>query len=120
MRWPLAQRIHDEREARCGEEEAGQVEAPGDRLPVLVQEEQTEDERAESDRQINVKDPAPRELVDQEPAKHRPTRRPEDAREDEDARDLYSLARWERAIEHRCPHRGEQATARPLEDAEDH
>src|SRR4051794_13162447 len=80
-RWPLAERIHDERETDPGEDEARHVEAPGGRLPMLLQEEEAEEEGGEPNGYIDVERPMPREFRDEQATDHRPRGGAEDCRE---------------------------------------
>jgi hypothetical protein len=78
-----------------------------------------DDERDEAERQIDVEDPAPAQLLDEKPADQRAHhgREAEDAAKD--ALELATLARGEEIADHR--HRGhdQPAAAEPLHGAED-
>ena len=94
------QAVQGQRQAEAGQTEAAAVEAAGVCLALLAQHQRGKDESDQSDRQIDVKDPAPAGAVDQPPA----DKRPDDGRQDggyaDDRHASGALLDRERAHQH--------------------
>jgi len=91
----FADAVHQTGEADAGQDETEQVEAPGGRHLDLVQEHEAEGERECPDRQVDEKDPSPRQGVDEHAAEHWTDRGCQRCRHNQDAGGAHAFGRWE-------------------------
>ena len=117
---PDRQRVEQDRHARRRQHESGEVEPAGILLPRLLQPDDRQGHRDDAHRHVDQEDPAPRRLVDEQPAEHRADRRRDHRHAEHADRRLGPLGHRERSVQHRRPDRGDEPAARALQDAEEH
>ena len=92
--------VHQRGETGGREQQAGDVEAAGVLLLLLLQEEAGEGEAQHADGDVDQEDPAPVDVLDEVAAEDRAAGRRDDHRDHQDGRGLGALVRGEGAEEH--------------------
>ena len=116
----LGDAVHEEAEPKAGEQEAGQVEAPRVLFGHGFKEHSAEDECRHPDGKIDVEDPAPGEVGDEQAAENRTEGWRKRRWDRENARSSHSVGRRKDPVEHGHSNGGKHSAADALEDTEQH
>ncbi len=114
----LGEAVGEQRNARGHQEEPGQVEPLGLAAHAPRQEAQGCADRDDPDRDVDVEDPAPARVVDDQPAERRAEDRRQHRRDGDDAHHTPHPLGPGRGREHQLADRQEHAAAEPLQDPE--